>query len=194
MKLTLGELKSVIAEASRGPDFEALADEYIRIHNAAAAEFKEAFKAIGARMWTQDEAHAYRGPKNREFIVRSMKFWWKTTHEFPHPFRQVTRYPLTVMDSWPEARKYTKQLRAALDEIIERYQAEWNRVKRNAMRARLKEAAEDDCWGGSQPEEMYEEQLTDDPAYKKKSVYVPDDIKHSINSYFEKMGLAKKKR
>jgi hypothetical protein len=53
-----------------------------------------------------------------------------------------------------------------------------------------------DCWGGSRPEETYDEELEEDDAYKKKSVLVPDDVKHSINKYFKAMGLSgtKKKR
>lgn len=50
--------------------------------------------------------------------------------------------------------------------------------------------------GGSQPEQAYEGDLVDDPAMKKKSVYVPDDIKKPIGKYLKAMGLtgSKKKR
>lgn len=51
-----------------------------------------------------------------------------------------------------------------------------------------------DCWGGSQPEEMYEQELMDDLALKKKSVMVPDDIKDKIGHYFKAMGLSGKKK
>ena len=51
-----------------------------------------------------------------------------------------------------------------------------------------------DCWAGSHPEEMYEQELMDDPALKKKSVMVPDDIKHKIRRYFKAMGLSGKKK
>lgn len=48
-----------------------------------------------------------------------------------------------------------------------------------------------DCWGGSRPEETYDELLEDDPTYRKKSKLVPDDVKHSISAWMKKMGLAK---
>jgi hypothetical protein len=52
-----------------------------------------------------------------------------------------------------------------------------------------------DCWGGSHPEETYDEELVDeDDAYKKKSVYVPDDVKASIGKYFKAMGLSHPKK
>lgn len=60
------------------------------------------------------------------------------------------------------------------------------------LRCIIREAMED-CWGGSHPDEMYEQQLMDDPAIAEKSVYVPDDVKHSIKKYFEKMGLSRSK-
>lgn len=48
-----------------------------------------------------------------------------------------------------------------------------------------------DCWGGSHPNETYEELLEDDPVYQKKSVLVPDDIKKAISSWSKQMGLSK---
>ena len=58
----------------------------------------------------------------------------------------------------------------------------------------INEAVKDDCWGGSHPDEVYEQQqLMDDPAITKNSVYVPDDIKDSIKNYLEKMGLSRRK-
>lgn len=50
--------------------------------------------------------------------------------------------------------------------------------------------------GGSQPEEQYEGDLADDPALKKKSVLVPDDVKKPIGKYLKAMGLtgSRKKR
>lgn len=51
-----------------------------------------------------------------------------------------------------------------------------------------------DCWAGSRPDEMYEQELMDDPAMKKRSVMVPDDIKDKIGRYFKAMGLSGKKK
>lgn len=47
-----------------------------------------------------------------------------------------------------------------------------------------------DCWGGSRPEETYMQCLDDDPAMKKRSVLVPDDIKHAISKWSKAMGLS----
>ena len=58
------------------------------------------------------------------------------------------------------------------------------------LRRILLEEIEPDCWGGTRPDETYSELLEDDPVYQKKSVLVPDDVKHSINSWMKKMGLA----
>lgn len=48
--------------------------------------------------------------------------------------------------------------------------------------------------GGSRPEEAYEGDLMDDPAIKKQSKLVPDDIKSSIRSWTKKMGLSRTKK
>lgn len=42
---------------------------------------------------------------------------------------------------------------------------------------------------GSQPEESYSAELLDDPSYKEKSVYVPDDIKSKIDKWATDMGM-----
>lgn len=60
------------------------------------------------------------------------------------------------------------------------------------LRALVKEAV--DCWGGSRPEEMYEQELEDDPALKKKSVLVPDDVKNALSSWYRTMGLSGRKK
>ncbi len=51
-----------------------------------------------------------------------------------------------------------------------------------------------DCWGGSRPEETYDQTLDEDEAYKKNSVLVPDDIKKSINSWMGQMGLTRPRK
>lgn len=43
-------------------------------------------------------------------------------------------------------------------------------------------------------EETYDKDIVDDPAYKKKSKLVPDDIKAQITDYFSSMGLSRPKR
>src|SRR5258706_15127632 len=47
---------------------------------------------------------------------------------------------------------------------------------------------------GSAPDETYENDLIDDKAFKKKSVYVPNDIKRSIKKWTKSMGLSSKKK
>jgi hypothetical protein len=47
---------------------------------------------------------------------------------------------------------------------------------------------------GSQPEESYDMELLDDPDYKSKSVYVPDDIKGKIDKWAKDMGLSTSKK
>lgn len=51
-----------------------------------------------------------------------------------------------------------------------------------------------DCWGGSRPEEMYDELLEDDPALEKQSVMVPKDVQKQIGTYFKAMGLSHPKK
>jgi hypothetical protein len=46
---------------------------------------------------------------------------------------------------------------------------------------------------GSHPNEAYDKDLMDDPALKKKSVLVPDDIKHKIRKWAKAMGLTSKR-
>ncbi len=67
------------------------------------------------------------------------------------------------------------------------------RIRLGDLRNLIREQA-DDCWGGSRPEEMYEEELADDPALKKHSVYVPDDVKKPIKRWLKKMGLSRRKK
>lgn len=47
---------------------------------------------------------------------------------------------------------------------------------------------------GSHPEQAYEGDLADDPAMKKKSVLVPDDIKRPIGKWMKAMGLTRSKK
>ena len=65
-----------------------------------------------------------------------------------------------------------------------------------ALRALIREAIDPDCYGGSRPEESYDNEMSEDDAWNKKSVLVPDDVKEPINKWMVAMGLsrAKKKR
>lgn len=57
----------------------------------------------------------------------------------------------------------------------------------------LREASSD-CWGGSRPEETYDEELDEDEALNKRSVFVPDDVKKAISKWSHAMGLAGTKK
>ena len=67
------------------------------------------------------------------------------------------------------------------------------RELRNIIREVILKEKKKNTWGGSMPEESYEEDLLSDPAYQSKSVYVPDEIKDKISSWAKDMGLTKKK-
>jgi len=62
------------------------------------------------------------------------------------------------------------------------------RIRVGELRKLIRESI--DCWGGSQPEETYNELLINDPTYQERSVYVPDDIKQQIVRWMKLMGLA----
>jgi len=43
---------------------------------------------------------------------------------------------------------------------------------------------------GSQPEERYDTELLDDPAWSKDSVYVPNDVKNKIKKWMKDMKMS----
>ena len=54
---------------------------------------------------------------------------------------------------------------------------------------RLRQLIREALRSGSQPEEAYSVDLIDDPALKKKSVYVPDDVKVKIKKWMKDMKM-----
>lgn len=62
------------------------------------------------------------------------------------------------------------------------------------LRRAIREACEGDCFGGSCPEETYDEELAEDDAWKAKSALVPDDVKRSINGWMKQMGLSGRRK
>lgn len=62
------------------------------------------------------------------------------------------------------------------------------RLTLGKLRVLVREAI--DCWGGSRPEEMYEQELEDDAALAKHSVIVPDDVKRPVSRWMRAMGLS----
>ena len=64
------------------------------------------------------------------------------------------------------------------------------RELRKIIREVILKEKKKNIWGGSVPEESYEEDLLSDPAYHAKSVYVPDEIKEKIKlKLIEKYGV-----
>lgn len=54
----------------------------------------------------------------------------------------------------------------------------------------LRRIIREEVFGGSYPDESYDKELLDDPSIGKKSVLVPNDIKHSIKKWAKSMGLS----
>lgn len=63
------------------------------------------------------------------------------------------------------------------------------RVTLGELRRLIREAL-----GGSHPNEAYDKDLADDPALKKKSKYVPDDVKRPIKRWLTAVGLSRGKK
>lgn len=110
--------------------FRKLANDYVRVHNLAAKEYKAAFKKIGAKMWNADAAHAIK-PTSVDFIVKMMRDNYAGKPDVIRTVYspdQCVPFPLTVMDSYPEARKHRPQLESELRQIQKKYQNEWQRI------------------------------------------------------------------
>jgi hypothetical protein len=113
---------------------EKLATEYVRIHNAAAKEFKPKFKEVGARMWHFDNAHILKRV-NRDFIRDEIlkrtdipDFIWNIYHS------PVDR-PLTMLDSYPQVTKEQRDwLDRQVDEITSRHNTAWRQFLRQELR------------------------------------------------------------
>jgi basic membrane lipoprotein Med (substrate-binding protein (PBP1-ABC) superfamily) len=60
---------------------------------------------------------------------------------------------------------------------------------RKIVREIVSEVQERNKRKGSHPEDGYNDELLDDPNYKEKSVYVPDDVKKKIDSWAKSMRL-----
>jgi hypothetical protein len=71
------------------------------------------------------------------------------------------------------------------------------KIKLKDLRMLIREAVKKQMkyyFGGSHPEEDYEVELLKDPAYTAPSVYVPDDIKGTIDKWAVDMQLTTKKK
>jgi hypothetical protein len=70
------------------------------------------------------------------------------------------------------------------------------KIRLGTLKKLIREAVENEGrkkkyhFGGSHPEEDYDTELLDDPSYRSKSVYVPDDIKNKIDKWAADMGLS----
>ena len=97
--------------------------EYVKLHNAASKKYKDAFKDVGARMWSGDDAHALK-PYNEAAILESVQMsgisWVRAAR------------PLTVLDSHPEVRKSAskmKRLESRVNEIHNEFSVGLARLK-----------------------------------------------------------------
>jgi len=88
-----------------------LEQSFVDLHNAAAKEYKQAFKDVGARMWHDDDAHPIK------------------QHSMPETADIV--YPLTVLDSYPNVtEKQRDQLQRNVDKIQNKYSKLWKKIKK----------------------------------------------------------------
>lgn len=111
---------------------EYLANKYVEIHNKASKEFKEAFKKIGAKMWHDDDAHILK--KNIvDFIAKEMKSFGAAVS-----LRSIYKYPikrpLTVLDSYPEARVHRPKLDKEVNLIVKKYSTEWEKFSEDFLK------------------------------------------------------------
>lgn len=91
----------------------AIADAHIKVHNALSKIYKDLFKQIGAQMWNADDCHPLKDVTRNAYIKGltdkhqpSVDFYLKYVRELP--------FPLTVMDSYPKAHKYTGWLQSEI--------------------------------------------------------------------------------
>lgn len=68
------------------------------------------------------------------------------------------------------------------------------KIRVGELREIIRETIKKSDWGGSHPDESYDEELLDDPAFNSASVYVPDDIKVKIRKWAKDMGLSTSKK
>jgi DNA-binding ferritin-like protein (Dps family) len=91
--------------------YQSLEQSFVDLHNAAAKEYKQAFKDVGARMWHDDESHPI-----KQYSIPEIA--------------EISR-PLTVLDSYPNVTtKQRKQLNQKVDEIHDKYSNLWKKIKK----------------------------------------------------------------
>lgn len=107
---------------------ERLAAEYVRLHNAAALEYKAAFKVVGARLWPMDHAHLLR-TVNEQALASNISDRWMP--RLPRP--------LTVLDSYPDVTGRQREwLSGEIDRIHSKYSTAWSAV---VKRTKAKDSA-----------------------------------------------------
>lgn len=95
----------------------ALAKKYVELHNAAALEYKNAFAAVGAKLWHDDDAHLI-PLKNLQAIADTIE-----SVEDPADIYSIA-VPLTVLDSYPNISVQDRvKLRREVAAIHRKYQA-----------------------------------------------------------------------
>jgi hypothetical protein len=113
------ELLNILDYCTRKIDGVKLAQAFVEIHNEAAVEYKKAFAKIDARMWTYDDCHPYK-KKDLNYKEFNME---QELYDF------YIKRPLTVLDSWPEARAKRDQLDKEVDEIYRWYTKKWEETR-----------------------------------------------------------------
>ena len=98
-----------------------LASEYVRLHNEASREYSAAFRAVGARMWRDDDAHPLK-ETNQTFIASNI-----AAGVDPSAIYSIPR-PLTVLDSYPGAQDHREELNREVDRIRDKYNELWQQA------------------------------------------------------------------
>lgn len=103
-------------------DAKEFAEMYINIHNKASKEFTKAFNDIGAKMWHADFNHPYK-KDYKEYLIKDLVN--KKISQVIKKTDSPIVHPLTVMDSYPESRKYRPILEKNIKKIMKNYENQW---------------------------------------------------------------------
>ena len=104
-----------------------LASIYVKLHNEASKQYKEAFKAVGARLWNGDKVHLLK-PENENYIANNFLDYLDRDISL----RLSLPRPLTVLDSYPNVtQKQRQQLDLKVDDIYNHHVDEYHKTIKN---------------------------------------------------------------
>ena len=132
MKISLKQVYKHIMETSLNNSdnidlAKQLASIYLRLHNEASKQYKEAFKSVGARLWHDDDAHLLK-PENGNYIANNFLDYLDRDIPIHFPLPR----PLTVLDSYPNVtREQKQQLDLKVDDIYNHHVDEYHKAIRN---------------------------------------------------------------